>query len=107
MPRLESIHGSADDVGMRPLPWRLRVQDDLTRMLLLMILCPVLFMAGIWIGDYVPDMRVVGVDSGTLTISIFGIFATAAAACPVLIVLDLMRWLLGVRIRRSGGTPPR
>ena len=76
-------------------------------MLLLMILCPVLFMAGIWIGDYVPDMRLAGVDSGTLTISIVGIFATAAAACPVLIVLDLMRWLLGVRIRRSGGIPPR
>ena len=65
VPRLESVHGSADDVGMRPLPWRLRVQDDLTRMLLLMILCPVLFMAGIWIGDYVPDMRLAGVDSGT------------------------------------------
>jgi hypothetical protein len=92
---------------MRHLPWRLWVQDDLTRTLLLMILCPVLFMAGIWIGDCMPDKGIVGVESGTLAISIFGIFATAAAACPVLIVLDLMRWLLGVRIRRAGGTPRR
>jgi hypothetical protein len=92
---------------MRPLPWRLWVQDDLTRVLLLMILCPVLFMAGIWIGDCVPDTRALGVSPDSLAISIFGVFATAAAACPVLIVLDLMRWLLGVRIRRSRETPHR
>lgn len=91
---------------MRPLSWRQWVQDDLTRTLLLMILCPVLFMAGIWIGDCVPDKLALG-DPDTLAISIFGVFATAAAARPVLIVLDLMRWLLGVRIRRPGSIPRR
>jgi hypothetical protein len=100
-------YGSADDVGMRTLPWRLWVQDDLTRVLLLMIPCPVLFMAGIWIGECVPDTGALGVSPDSLAISIFGIFATAAAACPALIALDLMRWLLGVRVGRSRETPHR
>jgi len=71
---------------MRPAARRPPVYS-LKRALLLVVLCPALYVAGGLIAGAMPD----GLD-----VTVLILFLTAAAACPVLLVLDLAHWAMGV-----------
>ena len=76
---------------MRRGPLREIVKDPVWRGLLLAVLCPALFYGGAALTDFVPH---------PLDISVIIVFLTAAAACPVLVLLDVAHWLLGTPTRR-------
>ena len=74
---------------MAPQLLRRCFENPWTRSALMLVLCPVIWAAGLWVADHVripyPSDIAVG-----------GVFMVASATCPVLVLLDLARWMLGV-----------
>ena len=76
---------------MRLGPLREMVNDPVWRGLAVAILCPVLFYGGAYLTRWAPH---------PLDTSVAIVFITAAAACPVLVLLDVAHWVLGTPTRR-------
>ena len=64
-----------------------RVPYPLKRALVLVVLCPVVYVAGCLIAKRMPD---------GLNLLVLIIFLTAAAACPVLALLGVAKWAADV-----------